>query len=130
MLAQRERSLLRFEWPIFAASLFDTAGATAFDILYSQGVLPRSSFLLSLCFPLPGIVVLYRDLRRTEDRGGPPKFSLTHCLFFIHLLPYLLNYFLLSVHSLTYLTSSYIPRLLAHLLSSLLPYSLTPSLAI
>ena len=83
LLRQREVSLLRFSWPIFLASLIDIIGTTVLvDVYHRRGALGSNAILGSLILPIPAILVLLRDLRRKDS----PRFSLTHCIFFVAVL--------------------------------------------
>ena len=83
LLKRREASLLKFSVPIFITSLLDVVGNTILvEYLHRSEVVPPAYILISLLLPLPAVATLLWDLGRKDK----PRFSLTHCVFFVSVL--------------------------------------------
>ena len=83
-LNNRRRRLLSFSRPIFFASLLNLIGNSVLSHSHAAGLPlhPTWRNLGWLLLLLPCVVVIVRDLAAPS----PPRFSITHCIFFVAVL--------------------------------------------
>ena len=83
-LRQRQRRLLSFSWPIFFATLLNLVGNSIISHAQAAGLPLQSTgrHLGWLLLLLPCVFVIVRDLASPS----PPRFSITHCIFFVAVL--------------------------------------------